>query len=102
MMARAAGGAVLDDAGVQLALGDVLQVLVDRQLDASTPVVGGRSTRLNAWRRASVWTRIVPGLAADLRVVGRLEAAQAVVVDADVAEQVRGQLLVRDRSAGSP
>ena len=35
------------------------------------------------------------GLAADLCVVGRLEAAQARVVDADVAEQVRRQLLVR-------
>jgi hypothetical protein len=26
------------------------------------PEVGGRSKRLNAWRRASVWIRIVPGL----------------------------------------
>jgi hypothetical protein len=46
---------------VQLALGDVLQVLVDRQLDVE-PDVGGRSKRLKAWRRASVWMRIVPAL----------------------------------------
>ena len=51
--------------------------------------------RLKAWRFASVWIEDRAGLAANLRVVGRLEAAQPVVVDADVAEQVRGELLVR-------
>ena len=39
------------------------------------------------------------GLAANLRVVGPLEPFEAVVVDADVAEQVRRELLVRVEAA---
>ena len=46
MTADAAGGAVLLDAGAQLALGDVLQVLIDRQLERSRRRSAGRSTRL--------------------------------------------------------
>ena len=39
MIAVPAGGVVLLDADAQLALGDVLQVLIDRELDAGP---GGR------------------------------------------------------------
>ena len=89
------------DAGVQLALGDVLQVLVDRQLDGRA----GRRRPLDPAERLAPRVGLDEhraALAANLRVVGRLDAAEADVVDADVAEQVRRQLLVRDRSAGSP
>ena len=89
----AAGGPVLDHARVQLALGDVLQVPVDRQLDRGA---GGR--------RALDAAEDVPaavgrdqdraGLSANLRVVRRLDAAQPVVVDADVSERVRREVLV--------
>ena len=90
---RSAGGPVLDHARVQLALGDVLQVPVDGQLDRGA---GGR--------RALDAAEDVPaavgrdqdraGLSANLRVVRRLDAAQPVAVDADVAERVRREALV--------
>ncbi len=83
----------LVDAGLQLALGDVLQVLVDGQLE-----VGARGRRpldpaecvalgvgLNEHRARVSFDQIV---------IRRLDAREAGVVDADVAEQVRGQLLV--------
>src|SRR3954465_13043400 len=82
--------------------------MVSSMLD---PEVGGRSKRLKAGRRASGGTGIGPPLpataargggardrarlAANLRIVGVLEAAEPVVVDPDPAEQVRRQLLVR-------
>ena len=89
------------DAGAQLALGDVLQVLVDRQLERRAR----RRRPLDAAERLPPRVGLDEhraGAAADERVVGRLDAAQADVVDADVAEHVRRQILVRDRSAGSP
>ena len=58
------------------------------------PEVGGRSKRLKTWRRASVWTRIVPGLPRILESCSVLEPVQPGVVEADIAEQVRRQLLV--------
>ena len=89
----AAGRAVGHDAGVELALDDVLQVLVDRQLD-------GRADRrrpLEPAERVPFRVRLhedAAALAADAGIVGGLETAQAVVVDADVAEHVRPELLV--------
>ena len=90
----AAIGARRLDAGPQLALDDVLQVLVDRQLERCA----GRGRSLEP--AEGVAARI--GLHQDLAlapahrlVVGRLDAVQADVVDADVAEQLRGELAVR-------
>ena len=79
----AADGAVLDDAGVQLALGDVLQVLVDRQLDGRS---GGRrpfepAEGADGARRSE--SRIVPVLPRICGVVGGLESAEAGVVETD-------------------
>ena len=77
----------------ELALDDVLEMLVDGQLD-------GRAGR---WRPVDAAERAAPGigvdqdlsrLAADLRVVGRLDPAQALVVDADVADEVGRELAV--------
>ncbi len=79
---------------MQLALGDVLQVFVNRQLE-------GRSGCRRALEAAE---GLVPrvrlnqdgaGLAPNLRVVGVFDAAQPLVVDSDPAEQVRRELLVR-------
>ena len=85
----AARRVVRQHAGVQLALGDVLQVLVDRQLERRS---GGRQAR--DARAERVLPRVGlnqhrAGLAANLRVVRRLDAAQPDVVDADVSEQMR-------------
>ena len=94
MMALPPAARFVSDAGRELAFGDVLEVLVDGQLDART---GGRRT-LEAAEGVAAGVgvhRDRAGLAANLRVVGVLEAAQPLVVDADPAEQVRGQLLVR-------
>src|SRR5262249_45012959 len=90
----AAGRAVVQDALMQLALGDVLEILVDGQLDGRT---GCRRT-LEAAERMSPRVGLNedrPLLAADLRIVGVLEAAQAGVVDSHIPEEVRGELLVR-------
>jgi hypothetical protein len=90
----AAFGFVRDDARVQFAFGDVLQVLVDRQLNARS----GRRRTLEAAERVAARVRLHhdgAGLAADLRVVGVFEAAQPLVVDPHPAEQVRRQLFVR-------
>src|SRR6185436_19792539 len=90
----AAGGAVLRHPGMQLALGDVLQVFVDGQLDGGS---GGRRTFEAAER---VMPRVGlhqdgPGLAANLPVEGAFDAGQALVVDPDPAEQMRAELPVR-------
>src|SRR5439155_4067435 len=88
-----AGGAMFENSGAQLAFGNVLEILVECQLDG-----GAR-----CGRTLVPTERVTPGvglnedgsgLAANLLVVGVLEAAQAVVVDSDVPEQMRGQLLV--------
>ena len=87
-MTRAAGGAVLLDAGAQLALGDVLEVLIDGQLERRAGG-RGRSTRLVSAAGARRSGQHLAFAAADLRVVGRLEPARPGVVEADVAEHVR-------------
>ncbi len=72
----AARGAIADDRLAQLALGDVLQVLVDRQLDRCA---GCRRT-LETAERAAARVGLVEQLAllaADLAVVGGLDAAPA-------------------------
>ncbi len=79
------------DAGVQLALGDVLQVFVDRQLDRRP----GSRRPLEAIERVAARVGVdedLAFLAANLRVVGRLDAAQALVVQADEPEEVRREL----------
>src|SRR6266853_3374582 len=81
------------DARLELALGDVLQVLVDRELDGRT----GRRRTFEPRKCAPARVGLDEngaGFAPDLRVVCRLEAAQSLVVDADVTEQVRSQRLV--------
>ena len=91
----AAGGAVLFDAGAQLALGDELEVLIDGQLEGRAG--GGRALDL-AEDALLPRVRLHEQLAlpaAHLGVVRRLEAAETGVVETDVAEHVRGQLLVR-------
>ena len=87
----AAGGMVLEEAGVQLALGDVLQVLVDRQLDRRP----GRRRPLETIERVAARVGVnedLAFLAANLRVVGRLDTAQTLVVQADEPEEVRREL----------
>ena len=89
---------VARDAVAQLALGDVLQVLVDRQLDG-----GARRRRpLEPAERAAARVGLVEQLAlraADLAVVGRLDAGEPFVVDADETQQLRRQLLLRIEAA---
>ena len=91
---RAGIGAVSGDPGAQLALDDVLELLVDGQLEGAA----GGGQPLDAAEAAAPGVDLHQHLAvaaADHRVVGRLDAAQAAVVDADVAEQLRRQLLLR-------
>jgi hypothetical protein len=85
---------IAGDAGFELTLGHVLEVLVDRQLERRS---GGRRMFDSAERMAAGvgLDEHRPGLAANLCVVCRLDATQARVVDPDVTEQVRRQLLVR-------
>src|SRR5439155_24410932 len=76
------------------AFGAALEVCGDRQLAARA---GGRWPLRSA---EGLMARVGAhqdgaGLAANLRIVGVLEAAQPLGVDADPAEQVRRQLLVR-------
>ena len=91
---RAADGAVVKDTGMQLPLGDVLQELVDGQFDGRSggwrtlESVEGMAPRVGLHEHLAVF-------AADLRVVRGLEAIQALAVDADESEHVRGELLVR-------
>ena len=77
-----------NDARVQFALGDVLEILVDRQLEARA---GGRHVR----RPLEAAEGMTPGvrvnldfavLAADLFLVGELDAREAVVVETNVPE----------------
>ena len=90
----AAGRVVFTDGGAQLALGDVLDVLVDCQFErhpggrrpldpAEGPIVG-----VGLHEQPS-------GQASDFLVVSRFETVQPLVVDAHVSEQMRGQFLVR-------
>ena len=86
---------VLLDADAQLTLGDVLEVLIDRQLDAGA----GRRRPLDAAREC-VAARVglnedLPVPPSNLCVVCRLDPAQPHVIEADVAEHVRGQLALR-------
>ena len=94
----APGRTVLGDARMKLPLGNVLQVLVDRELDA----------RSRCRRPFEAAERVAPRigvdedrarLAAYLRVVGILETTQADVVDAGPAQKLRCQLLVRIEAA---
>ena len=84
---------LIEDAGAQLPLSDVLEVLVDRQLDARSrsrrplEAAEGMAPRVGVNQNR-------PGLAADLGVVRVLEPVQPGVVEADIAEQMRRQLLV--------
>ena len=90
----AAGGAILRDGVAQLALGDVLQVLVDRQLDGRAR---GRRP-LESAERAAARVGLIQQLAeraADLAVVGRLDAGEPFVVDADETQQLGRKLLLR-------
>ena len=84
---------VLLYARLQLAFGNPLQRLVDGELTVA-PVVGGRSVRLNALRRASVWMSAVPGRPLMIESMP-LDAAKPRVVEPDVAEHVRRQRGVR-------
>ena len=94
----AAVGALLFDASAQLALDDVLQLLVDGQLERAA--AGRRALETAEDAAAGVGLDEERALAAaDDLVVGRFEAAEADVVEADVAEQVRRQLLVRIEAA---
>ena len=82
------------DGIAQLALGDVLQVFVDRQLDGRA----GRRRALEPAEGAAARVGLIQQLAqraADLAVVGGFDARQPVVVDADKTEQLRGELLFR-------
>ena len=95
---RAAGGAVARDRIAQLALGDVLQVLVDRQLDGRA----GRRRTLEPAEGAAARVGLIEQLAeraADLAVVGGLDAGEPFVVDADESQQLRGELLLRIEAA---
>ena len=86
-------GVVGADRGAQLALDEVLQVLVDGQLDGRA----GRRGPVDAAERPVARVRVdqgLPGVARDLGFVGRFDPAQALVVDADVADEVRRQLAV--------
>ena len=89
---------LLDDRIAQLALGDVLQVLVDRQLDRRA----GGGWPLETAEGAPARVGLVQQLserAADLAVVRRLDAGEPFVVGADEAEQLRGKLLLRIEAA---
>ncbi len=82
------------DAVAQLTLGDVLQKLVDGQLERRAR---GRWP-LDAAERAAARVALDQhraGPAEDQPVVRRLDAGQANVVDANVAEHVRGQIGIR-------
>ena len=90
----AAGGRVLFDADAQLAIRDVLQVLVDGELE---PVAGRRRALLA--RRHGVPARVgleqhLAFAAADARVERGFEPGQT-LVHADVAEHVRRELFLR-------
>ena len=77
----------------QLALDDVLHLLVDGQLERGA----GRGLPLGAAEGATLGVHVDEdgaGPALDRRVVGGLDAAQPDVVDAHVPEHVRGQRLV--------
>ena len=81
------------DPGPELALDDVLQVLVDGQLDGRA----GRRRPVDAAERPVTRIRVyqgLPGVARDLGIVGRFDPAQSLVVDADVTDDMRGQLAV--------
>ena len=89
-----AGGAVLAHTGIELALRDVLQVLVDRELHRRT---GGRRPFGPA---VGVPSRVglhedLSRFAADQRIVRRLQAAEPLVIDAHPSDQMRRQFLVR-------
>ena len=86
------------DAEAELALGDVLQILVDCELEG----LAGRWWALDAAERAAARVRLdehLPVEALDQVVVGGFDAAEADAVDADVAEQVGRELLVRIEAA---
>ena len=89
MMTADPAEAPLDShAGAQLALGDVLQILIDRQLERRT---GGRRP-LHAAERVPPRIGLDQdraGLAPDERVVRPLDAAETDVVHPDIAEHVR-------------
>ena len=86
---------MLVDPGAQLALGDVLQVLVDRQLEA---VTGGGAALLADRDRLlqAVGLQQDPAIpSADPAVVDRLDPGQSTVVRPDVTEQRGAQLPLR-------
>ena len=90
----AARGAVARDGLAQLALGDVLQIFVNRQLD-------GRARRRRTLEpaegvpaRVGLIEQLSQG-AADLAVVGGLDAGEPFVVDADESQQLSGELFLR-------
>src|SRR3982751_1632931 len=83
------------DAHTKLALGDVLEVLIDCELDARA---GGRRPLDATEHRVALGIGLYEDLAilaADLRVVRRLDASEADVVEPHVPEDVRGELRLR-------
>src|SRR3954451_9960459 len=92
---RAARRLVFLDADPELAVGDELQVLVDRQLEAGA---GGREVLLARRHRLSPAVALqedLSFLAADLVVERGFETGEAEIVDPDVSKQVRSELVVR-------
>src|SRR4029453_1865537 len=89
-----ARGAVLDNTLVELSFGDMLEELVDGQLERRP-----RRRRLldpaeNLVLCVSVNDHLTV-FSADRLVECELDAAQAVIVDTNPAQQMRGELLVR-------
>jgi hypothetical protein len=91
---RSRRGAARLHAGAQLALGDVLEVLIDGQLERRA---GGRWPLDPAEGMPARIGLNQDGarLAADERVVRAFDPAEPDVVDADVAQDVRRQVAVR-------
>ena len=91
---RTAEGTVLCDTLAQFALGDMLQELVDGQFDGSA----GRRRLLEAAEGVAPCVGLhqhLAVLAANHRVVRRLEPVQPLAIDADEAEDMRRQFIFR-------
>jgi len=81
------------DAGFQLALGDVLQAFVDRQLERSAARRCALEAAEHMTARVVLHDQLAFVSAHDL-VVGGFEALEADVVEPDVSKRVRAKLLV--------
>ena len=89
-------GAMLDDRGLQLAIGEVLQLAIDRQREVAALDRRAHALRVLHHPPQPVLDHpAAAGLAGQPVLVGELDALLAAVVHVGEAEQMRGHLAVR-------